>query len=108
MDAGGTGSDEQIELLRAKYHDYCSAQIADLLLYLSPDEIYMLAQRAHREVGGQGELTYVQMVRMATEWLARRITLPPFDVWRVDYEAHPERYEEYLMGLWESETESGS
>ena len=43
------------------------------------------------------------MVQVATEWLSRRITLPPFDVWVEDYLAHPNRYEEYFMGLWESE-----
>ena len=85
--------------------DYCSAQVADLLLYLSPDEIYLLAQRAYREEGADEELTYVQMVRIATDWLSRKISLPPFDLWLADYRAHPERYEEYFLGLWESETE---
>lgn len=101
--AGRPGPDESLEVLQAKYLDYCSAQVADLLLYLSPDEIYLLAQRAHRESGAQGELTYAQMVRIATDWLAAKVALPPFEVWAEDYKAHPERYEEYFMGLWESE-----
>lgn len=105
MDAGDTGSEEPLEVLRAKYLDYCSAQVADLLLYLSPDEIYLLAQRAFREEGGEGDLTYVEMVRIATDWLSRRVALPPFDVWLVDYRANPDSYEEYFMGLWESEAE---
>jgi hypothetical protein len=33
-----------------------------------------------------------------------RVALPPFDIWREDYRAHPDRYESYLMGLWESDT----
>ncbi|MGY8797499.1 MAG: hypothetical protein ACKVG4_01820 [Longimicrobiales bacterium] len=103
MDAGDTGSDEPLEILRAKYFDYCSAQVADLLLYLSPDEIYLLAQRAYREGGGEGDLTYVEMVRIATNWLSRRVALPPFDIWLVDYRANPDSYEEYFMGLWETE-----
>ena len=45
------------------------------------------------------------MVRVATDWLARRIALPPFEVWLEDYRAHPDKYEGYLMGLWETEPE---
>ena len=103
MDAGQTGSGEPIHVLRAKYHDYCSAQVADLLVYMSPDEIYLLAHRAYREEGGEGEISYAEMVRVATDWLSQRVALPPFEVWLEDYQKHPELYEEYLMGLWESE-----
>jgi hypothetical protein len=46
------------------------------------------------------------MVQVATEWLARRIALPPFEVWVEDYVANPDRYEDYLMGLWRSELEA--
>ncbi len=105
VDAGQQGSGEPVEVLRAKYLDYCSAQVADLLLYLSPDEIYLLAQRAYREEGREEALTYVEMVRVATDWLSRKISLPPFDVWLEDYRAHPARYEDYFIGLWESEAE---
>ena len=103
MDAGQTRSDEPLHVLRAKYHDYCSAQVADLLVYMSPDEIYLLAHRALREEGGQTEVSYAEMVRVATEWLAGRVGLPPFELWVEDYRAHPDRYEEYFLGLWESE-----
>ena len=105
MGAGEAGSGEPEDVLRAKYLDYCSSQVADLLLYLSPDEIYLLAQRAHREAGNHGDLTYAEMVRIATEWLSNKLTLPPFEVWAEDYRTHPERYEAYLMGLWETEAE---
>lgn len=91
------------EILRAKYLDYCSAQLADLLLFLSPDEIYVLAQRAARERGDPDEVSYTRMVHVATEWLSGKVSLPPFEVWSVDYLAHPDRYEDYFMGLWESE-----
>jgi hypothetical protein len=91
------------EVLRAKYLDYCSAQVADLLLFLSPDDIFVVAQRAARERGDPGELSYMRMVQIATEWLSRKITLPPFEIWVADYLAHPDRYEDYFMGLWESE-----
>ncbi len=106
MGEGQAGSTEEpLDLLQSKYLDYCSSQVADLLLYLSPDEIYLLAQRAHRERGGDGELTYGEMVRRATDWLSSKIALPPFEVWLADYREHPDRYEEYLMGFWESERE---
>ena len=104
MDAGQKGSEEPLPVLRAKYHDYCSAQVADLLVYMSPDEIYLLAHRAYREGGGEGDISYVEMVRVATDWLSRRIALPPFEVWLEDYRAHPDRYEEYFMGLWEADS----
>ncbi len=96
------------EVLRAKYLEYCSAQLADLLLYLSPDEIYLLAERAGRQRPGAdlGDDSYGSMVARATGWLASRIALPPFEVWLEDYRRHPDRYEAYLMGLWEADAVS--
>jgi len=103
LGAGRRSSEDSVEVLQAKYLDYCSAQVADLLLYLSPDEIYLLAQRAHRDRGGGGDLSYVDMVELATAWLTRKVHLPPFEVWLPDYRAHPDAYDEYLLGLWESD-----
>ena len=103
---GGSPSDESIDVLRSKYLDYCSSQLAELLLYLSPDDMYVLAQKAHAEQGGAGELTYGVMVRIATDWLAGKVSLPPFGVWLEDYRAHPDLYEEYFMGFWEEREES--
>ena len=107
MDAGQSGAEEPVSVLRAKYHDYCSAQVADLLVYMSPDEIYLLAHRAYREEGRNDDVSYAEMVRVATEWLGKRVALPPFDVWVEDYKKHPDRYEEYFMGLWKDDVESG-
>lgn len=45
-------ADEKI--LRAKYLDWCSAQVADRFLRLTPDEIYQLAHRAPAGSGGVG------------------------------------------------------
>jgi len=53
-------------VLRAKYLEYCSAQVAEHLLLLSPDEIYLLADEAHRLNGGQGKPSYERMVHLAT------------------------------------------
>lgn len=97
-------SDESETTLRAKYLDYCSAQLADLLLYLTPDEIFLVAhQVTGRDGDERGDTSYVSMMEVATEWLASRVPLPPFEIWVEDYRAHPERYETYFMGLWESE-----
>ncbi len=90
-------------LLRAKYLDYCSSQVAEHLLLLSPDEIYVLAQEAHRVGGRKGEPSYEQMVRLATEGVAQRLTLPPFEQWADEYKENPARYDDQLLGLWESE-----
>lgn len=99
-------ADPANEVLRAKYLEYCSAQLADLLLFLSPDEIYLLAERAGRHAGAAetGSDSYGGMVARATGWLASRIALPPYEVWVDDYRRHPDRYEAYLMGLWETDT----
>ena len=99
-DAGGASSEG---ILRAKYHDFCSAQVADILLLLSPDEMFVLAQDAAREAGLTGELGYEQIVTLATERVSQKLALPPFDVWALDYRENPERYDQYLMGLWETE-----
>lgn len=92
-------------ILRAKYLDYCSAQLADLLLYLTPDEIYLVAERAARAKGEASGGSYMRMVQIATTWLSGRVSLPPYEVWVEDYRAHPDRYEAYFMGLWESDLE---
>jgi len=106
VDGGERGPEESLEVLRAKYLDYCSAQIADLLVYLTPDEIYLIAHRTRLESGGESASTYAEMVEEATTWLAGRVALPPFEVWVEDYRATPDRYEEYLLGLWRVEQEA--
>jgi hypothetical protein len=101
--AGRTRLNEPERLLRAKYLDYCSAQVADILLLLSPDEIYVLAQEAAGEVGSPEDLGYGRIVELATGRVFKKLALPPFEVWVQDYRSNPGRYDQYLMGLWESE-----
>ena len=91
------------DVLRAKYLDFCSAQVADVLLLLSPDEMFVLAQDAAREAGLTGELSYEQIVTLATDRVSRKLSLPPFDVWVRAYKENPDQYEQYLMGFWETE-----
>ncbi len=95
--------DEPDVVLRAKYLEYCSAQVAEHLLLLSPDEIYVLAEEAHRLEGGQGEPTYERMVHLATSGVSRRLALPPYDAWAEDYARNPAQYEAHFLGLWESD-----
>ena len=90
-------------VLRAKYLDYCSSQIAEHLLLLLPDEIYVLAQEALRAGGQKSDPSYEQMVRLATEGVAQRLTLPPFEKWADEYKRDPAQYDDQLIGLWESE-----
>ena len=94
-------------VLRAKYLDYCSAQVADILLLLSPDEMFVLAQDAAREAGVSGDLGYEQIVDLATGRVSRKLALPSFEVWVRNYREDPGRFDEDLLGLWESE-EAGS
>lgn len=100
-----SGKDPE-EILRAKYLDYCSAQVADILLLLTPDEMFVLAQDAARDSGRSGELGYEEIVTLATERVSRKLALPSFEAWAVGYRENPERYDQYLMGFWESEISS--
>lgn len=92
-------------VLRAKYLDYCSAQVAEILLLLSPDEMFVLAQDAAKEAGVSGDLGYERIVELATGRVSKKLALPAFEVWAEEYKADPHRFDEELMGLWESELE---
>ncbi|MGD2120850.1 MAG: hypothetical protein PVJ76_03860 [Gemmatimonadota bacterium] len=98
----GKGS-EPDAVLRAKYLDYCSAQVAELLLLLSPDEMFVLAQDAAREAGVALDLSYDQIVDLATGRVSRKLALPDFETWAREYRADPDRFEEHLIGLWKSD-----
>ncbi len=100
------GAGEALDpIRRAKYLDYCSARIADVLLRLTADEMYLLARDAAREIGGweEGTLSYDAVVRLATERLSRTIALPDVDTWSRAYQEDPERFEGEMLGLWEEE-----
>jgi hypothetical protein len=90
-------------MLRTKYLDYCSAQVAEHLLALSPDEIYLLAEATHRRDGAPGDdaPSYDRMVQMATEGIVKRLALPEFERWAEDFARDPARYESDLLGFWD-------
>jgi hypothetical protein len=92
-------------LLRAKYLDYCSARVADLLLQLTADEMYLLAQDAAREIESktEGTLSYTEIVQLATGRISRKLAIPDFDTWLEEYRKDPHRYEKEMLGLWESD-----
>ena len=60
------------KVLRAKYLDYCSAQVADILLLLSPDEMFVLAQDAARDAGLSGDFGYDRIVESRDHRNCRR------------------------------------
>lgn len=92
-------------LLRRKYLDYCSARVAEVLVSMSPDEMYVLAQEVAAEAGARiGEPpSFSMIVGLATERLSRELSLPPFDDWAVAYAEDPEAFERQMLGLWEED-----
>ncbi|TVP43933.1 MAG: hypothetical protein EA350_12720, partial [Gemmatimonadales bacterium] len=101
-----TGPGESVDpVLRAKYLDFCSARVAEALLSLSPDEMFLLAEDAAREASTPHPvpLGYEDMVRLATERLSRRIDLPSFAAFREAYRKDPTSFDREMLGLWESD-----
>lgn len=96
------GSDQPI--LRDKYLDYCSAQIAEIFLSLSDERIYELVQEAAREANlSPGSLGFDVMVKLVTTKLRNSVPLPDLETWIEDYTANPDHYEHLLLGLWGNE-----
>jgi hypothetical protein len=106
--AGPAPEDGEESVLRRKYLDYCSARLAEVLLRLSADEMYVLADAAAREagIGDARSLSYDRIVRLATERLSRQTDLPTFEQWTEAYRKDPDRFEGDLLGLWESDLEA--
>jgi len=100
-EAGRSDGDHAEPILRAKYADFCSAQITEVFLSLSDERIYDLVQEEARSRHlGEGNLGFRTMVKLATQRLRDSVPLPDYETWKADYEADPERYERYLLGLW--------
>jgi hypothetical protein len=94
-------SEDDEPILRAKYADFCSAQITEVFLSLSDERIYDLVQEEARSQRlGEGNLGFRTMVRLATQRLRDSVPLPDYETWREEYRADPERYDRYLLGLW--------
>ena len=97
---------ETTEVLRAKYLDYCSAQVAEIVLRLSPDEIFVLAQEEARGSSTVESLSYDSMVQLATIRIYQKLDLPPFEEWAEEYRRDPGRFDAELLGLWEADVGS--
>ena len=90
-------------MLRAKYLDYCSARISEVFLSLTDEHAYDLMEEAAREASVESEsLGFQTMMTLVTRKLQRSVPLPAFDSWSRDYEQDPQRYDPYLLGLWQS------
>lgn len=100
-------------MLRAKYLDWCSAQVADELFALTPDEIFELAERAAKADHGvasrsffsppsDGEelSSYRRLVEAVTEVLTQQMDLPGYERWLEMYREDPAAVESRLLGLW--------
>lgn len=93
---------DEASVLRAKYLDYCSARLSEVFLSLSEERIFDLVEEAARQGRlNVAELAFDDMVRLATEKLRQSVPLPDFETWAREYREDPDRYDPYLLGLWE-------
>ncbi len=97
------GEDPPVDpVMRAKYVDFCSAQLTEIFLSLSDERIYDLVEEAARAADlHPGSLGFKAMVRLVTQKLRESVPLPDFPTWRREYEADPARFDVHLLGLWE-------
>jgi hypothetical protein len=105
-----TGSGVTIDaVLEAKYLDYCSARLAEVFLSLDAERIYGLVEEAAAEADlNPADLGFRKMVKLVTDKLTASVPLPDLHEWAVDYRAHPERYDPYLLGFWEESNDRSS
>ena len=93
-------------ILRAKYLDYCSARISEVFLSLTDEHTYRLMEEAAREADlSAGALGFQAMMQLVTRKLQKSVPLPDLETWIEEYTRAPERYDPYLLGLWESDGE---
>lgn len=91
-------------VLQAKYLDYCSARISEVFLSLSDEHTYRIMEEAAREANlAVGTLSFQAMMQLVTRTLRRDVPLPEMEAWVEDYTRNPERYDPYLLGMWEPE-----
>ncbi len=89
-------------VLRAKYIDFCSAQLTEVFLSLSDEKVYDMVEEAARAADlHPGALGFKAMVRLVTQTLRESVPLPDFGSWSEEYRADPERFDVAMLGLWE-------
>ena len=103
--SAGAPNDARVDsVLQAKYLDYCSARISEVFLSLTDEHTYQIMEEAAREANlAVGALSFQSMMQLVTRKLRRSVPLPELEAWAEDYARHPERYDPYMLGLWESE-----
>ena len=74
---------------------------------MSPDEMFVFVKGLARDSGGPEELSYDEMVRLATTRIYTEAGLPSFEDWAEEYRANPEHFDAVLLDLWRSETGDG-
>ena len=108
---GGTGAHSSqrsrehasLAVLRAKHRDYCSARVFRTIQRMSPDEMFVFVKDLVRDSGEPGELSYDEMVRLATTRIYAEEGLPSFENWVEQYRDNPEHFDAVLLDLWRSE-----
>ena len=91
-------------ILRAKYLDYCSARISEVFLTLTDEHTYQLMEEAAGEAAlPAGALSFQAMMQLVTRKLRTSVPLPDLETWIEEYTEDPDRYDPFLLGLWESE-----
>ena len=102
-----TRADQSVNVdpvLRAKYLDYCSAQISEVFLSLTDERTYQLMEEAAHEANlAAGALSFQAMMQLVTRKLRKSVPLPDLETWIAEYTEDPGRYDPYLLGLWKSE-----
>lgn len=94
---------ESLAVLRGKHRDYCSARVFQIIQRMSPDEMFVFVKDLVRDSGGPRQLSYDEMVRLATTRIYTEEGLPSFDDWVEQYRANPEHFDAVLLQLWRSE-----
>lgn len=103
---GGADAESE-EVLRAKYIDYCSARVCEVFMEVEEERVFELARVAEKKAGLQhGVLNFRDLANLLVEQLLDDLALPDYETWVEDYKRHPEEYDPYLLGLWESGVES--
>ena len=101
------GAQQRVDVdpvLRAKYLDYCSAQISEVFLSLSDEHTYQLMEEAALEADlTVGAFSFQAMMQLVTRKLRKSVQLPDIETWITEYIEDPGRYDPFLLGLWESE-----
>lgn len=107
--------------LRLRYLDWCSVQIVRRFFELSPDEVWQRANQADAQPLASGDPLlpeapasargaappgFLSLVRKTTLILAQELRLPSFEAWRSAYLADPRPFQQDLLEMGDSGSDS--